>query len=237
MPVSKDSLIVALDMPSVSEARQLIAKLDDSVSFYKVGLELMFAGGLELASELKRHGKRVFLDMKLLDIGTTVERAVSNIKELGLDFLTVHGHDTKTLHAAVNGRRDSDLKLLAVTVLTSLTAEDLRQQGTDQSPADLVVRRARLAHDAGFDGVIASGQEAARVREATSPRFLIVTPGIRLTGSAMDDQERVMTPAHAIAAGANHIVVGRPITQADDPRAAAETFQHHIREARHGHAA
>jgi orotidine-5'-phosphate decarboxylase len=237
MPASKDSLIVALDMPSVSEARQLIAKLDDSVSFYKVGLELMFAGGLELASELKQHGKRVFLDMKLLDIATTVERAVSNIKELGLDFLTVHGHDAKTLHAAVNGRRDSDMKLLAVTVLTSLTAEDLRQQGSDQSPADLVVRRARLAQEAGFDGVIASGQEAARIREATSPRFLIVTPGIRLTGSAMDDQERVMTPAHAIAAGANHIVVGRPITQADDPRAAAQTFQHHIREARHGHAA
>lgn len=237
MPTRTDSLIVALDMPTVSEARQLIGRLGDSVSFYKVGLELMFAGGLDLASELKDLGKRVFLDMKLLDIGTTVERAVSNIKELGLDFLTVHGHDTKTLHAAVNGRRDSDLKLLAVTVLTSLTDDDLRQQGSDLSPADLVVRRARLAHEAGFDGVIASGQEAARIREATSPKFLIVTPGIRLTGSSMDDQERVMTPAHAIAAGANHIVVGRPITQADDPKAAAETFQHHIREARHGHAA
>lgn len=237
MTSRSDSLIVALDMPSVSEARQLIMKLDDSVAFYKVGLELMFAGGLELASELKHMGKRVFLDMKLLDIGTTVERAVSNIKELDLDFLTVHGHDTKTLHAAVNGRRDSDLKLLAVTVLTNLTADDLRQQGSDLSPADLVVRRARLAHEAGFDGVIASGQEAARIREVTSPKFLIVTPGIRLTGSAMDDQERVMTPAHAIAAGANHIVVGRPITQADDPRAAAETFQHHIREARPGYAA
>lgn len=237
MTSRSDSLIVALDMPSVSEARQLIMKLDDSVAFYKVGLELMFAGGLELASELKHMGKRVFLDMKLLDIGTTVERAVSNIKELDLDFLTVHGHDTKTLHAAVNGRRDSDLKLLAVTVLTNLTADDLRQQGSDLSPADLVVRRARLAHEAGFDGVIASGQEAARIREVTSPKFLIVTPGIRLTGSAMDDQERVMTPAHAIAAGANHIVVGRPITQADDPRAAAQTFQNHIREARQGYAA
>jgi orotidine-5'-phosphate decarboxylase len=234
---SKDSLIVALDMPSVEEARTLIGKLGDSVSFYKVGLELMFAGGLDLAQELKHQGKRVFLDMKLLDIGTTVERAVSNIKELGLDFLTVHGHDTKTLHAAVNGRRDSKLKLLAVTVLTSLTADDLRQQGTDQSPADLVIQRARLAHDAGFDGVIASGQEAARIREATSPRFLIVTPGIRLTGSSMDDQERVMTPAHAISAGADHIVVGRPVTQADDPKAAAETFQNHIRQACPGHAA
>lgn len=234
---ANDRLIVALDMPTVEEARLLINKLGDSVSFYKVGLELMFSGGLDLAQELKHHGKRVFLDMKLLDIGTTVERAVSNIKELDLDFLTVHGHDTKTLHAAVNGRRDSKLKLLGVTVLTSLTEEDLRQQGTDLSPADLVIRRARLAYEAGCDGVIASGQEAARIREETSPSFLIVTPGIRLTGSAMDDQERVMTPAHAIAAGANHIVVGRPITQADDPRAAAETFQHHINEARHGRAA
>lgn len=237
MPAAKDSLIVALDMPNVDEARTLVHSLGDSVTFYKVGLELMFAGGLDLAQELRHQGKRVFLDMKLLDIGTTVERAVSNVTELNLDFLTVHGHDLKTLRAAVNGRGKSDLKLLAVTVLTSLTAEDLKQQGSDLSPADLVVRRARLAHEAGFDGVIASGQEAARIREATSPKFLIVTPGIRLTGSAMDDQERVMTPAHAITAGANHIVVGRPITQADDPKAAAETFQHHIRDARHGHAA
>src|SRR6185312_15995736 len=146
------------------------------------GLELLFAGGLALAQDLRQQGKRVFLDMKLLDIGTTVERAVSNITELELDFLTVHGHDTKTLRAAVNGRGKSDLKLLAVTVLTSLTAADLQQQGSDLSPADLVVRRAKLAHESGFDGVIASGQEAARIREATSPKFLIVTPGIRLTG-------------------------------------------------------
>jgi orotidine-5'-phosphate decarboxylase len=237
MTTSKDGLIVALDMPSVSEAMALIAKLGNEVTFYKVGLELMFAGGLDLAQNLKREGKHVFLDMKLLDIGTTVERAVANITELDLDFLTVHGHDLKTLRAAVNGRGSSRLKLLAVTVLTSLTHDDLKQQGSDVTPAELVVRRARLAHEAGFDGVIASGQEAARIREATSPKFLIVTPGIRLGGSAMDDQERVMTPSHAIAAGANHIVVGRPITQADDPKAAAATFQHHISEARKGHAA
>lgn len=236
MPTSKDSLIVALDMPSVDEARALIIKLGDSVTFYKVGLELMFSGGLNLAQDLRHQGKRVFLDMKLLDIGTTVERAVSNITDLNLDFLTIHGHDLKTLRAAANGRGKSQLKLLAVTVLTSLTADDLRQQGSDMSPAELVVRRARLAHEAGFDGVIASGQEAARIREATSPKFLIVTPGIRLTGSAMDDQERVMTPDKAIAAGANHIVVGRPITQADDPKSAAETFQHHISQAHRGHA-
>ncbi|WP_295556852.1 orotidine-5'-phosphate decarboxylase [uncultured Hyphomicrobium sp.] len=226
----RDRLIVALDMPSVEEARQLVSKLDDTVSFYKVGLELLFAGGLDLARDLRRRGKRVFLDMKLLDIGNTVERAVANATELDITFLTVHGHDLKTLRAAVAGRASGKVKLLAVTVLTNLTEEDLRQQGSTLSPADLVLRRAELAHAAGFDGVIASGQEAARIRASTGPDFLIVTPGIRLTGSATDDQERVMTPEHAIAAGANHIVVGRPITQADDPKLAAETFIHHIRE-------
>lgn len=227
----KDRLIVALDMPTIEEAQRLVATLDDSVSFYKVGLELLFAGGLDLARSLKSHGKRVFLDMKLLDIGNTVERAVANAKELGVDFLTVHGHDLKTLRAAVAGRGSSHLKLLAVTVLTNLTADDLKQQGSNLSPADLVLYRARLAREAGFDGVIASGQEAARIREAVGPGFLIVTPGIRLPGSTTDDQERVMTPDHAISAGADHIVVGRPITQADDPQISAEAFMHHIREA------
>lgn len=227
----KDRLIVALDMPSIEEAHRLVTTLDDGVSFYKVGLELLFAGGLGLASELKRHGKRVFLDMKLLDIGNTVERAVANAKELGVDFLTVHGHDLKTLRAAVAGRGSSNLKLLAVTVMTNLTADDLMQQGITMAPADLVLHRARLARESGFDGVIASGQEAARIRDVVGPDFLIVTPGIRLPGSAMDDQERVMTPDRAITAGADHIVVGRPITQADDPKSAAESFLHHIRDA------
>lgn len=227
----QDRLIVALDMPTVEQARLLIATLGDTVSFYKVGLELLFAGGLELARDLRRQGKKVFLDMKLLDIGNTVERAVANATEFGVDFLTVHGHDLKTLKAAVSGRADGKVKLLAVTVLTNLSAEDLREQGSSLSPAELVLRRAELAHAAGFDGVIASGQEAARIRAATGPDFLIVTPGIRLPGGTTDDQERVMTPDHAIMAGANHIVVGRPITQADDPKLAAETFVHHIREA------
>ena len=227
----KDRLIVALDMPSIEEAHRLVTTLDDGVSFYKVGLELLFAGGLGLASELKRHGKRVFLDMKLLDIGNTVERAVANAKELGVDFLTVHGHDLKTLRAAVAGRGSSNLKLLAVTVMTNLTADDLMQQGITMAPADLVLHRARLARESGFDGVIASGQEAARIRDVVGPDFLIVTPGIRLPGSAKDDQERVMTPDRAITAGADHIVVGRPITQADDPKSAAESFLHHIRDA------
>lgn len=228
---AKDRLIVALDMPTDEEARRLIALLDDTISFYKVGLELLFAGGLELARDLRRQGKRVFLDMKLLDIGNTVERAVANATELDVDFLTVHGHDLKTLRAAVAGRGSSKLKLLAVTVLTNLTADDIRQQGSSMSPADLVIARARLAYEAGFDGCIASGQEAARIRAATGPTFLIVTPGIRLPGSTTDDQERVMTPDHAIAAGADHVVVGRPITQATDPKLAAESFAHHVREA------
>lgn len=227
----KDRLIVALDMPTVEEAARLVAQLQEGVHFYKVGLELLFAGGLDFAQHLKAHGKRVFLDMKLLDIGNTVERAVANAADFGVDFLTIHGHDLKTLHAAIVGRGHSPLKLLAVTVLTNLSADDLKQQGSSMTPSDLVLHRARLAHEAGFDGVIASGQEASRIRNAVGPDFLIVTPGIRLEGSAMDDQERVMTPERAIRSGADHIVVGRPITQADDPRAAALAFVHHIRDA------
>ncbi|MDX2307957.1 MAG: orotidine-5'-phosphate decarboxylase [Hyphomicrobium sp.] len=228
---AKSRLIVALDMPTSEGAQRLIAELDDHVSFYKVGLELLFAGGLDIARALKARGKHVFLDMKLLDIGNTVERAVANAKDLGVDFLTVHGHDLKTLRAAVAGRGSSRLKLLAVTVMTNLTETDLRQQGTELSPAELVLHRARMAYEAGFDGVIASGLEAAAVRAATSPDFLIVTPGIRLEGSAAGDQERVMTPMRAISSGASHIVVGRPITEADDPRRAAETFVKHIADA------
>jgi orotidine-5'-phosphate decarboxylase len=227
---ARDRLIVALDMPVLDDARRLVNDLGDSVSFYKVGLELLFAGGLEFARELKRQHKRVFLDMKLLDIGNTVERAVANIAELGFDFLTVHGQDLKTLRAAVAGRKTNQLKLLAVTVLTNLSQDDLKQQGSDVTPTDLVLHRSRLARKAGFDGVIASGQEAGRVREAIGPDFLIVTPGIRLLGQTTDDQERVTTPGNAIAAGADYVVVGRPITEADDPKVVAETFINHIRE-------
>ena len=235
MATADDSLIVALDMPDASQALAVVNQLSGAFSFYKVGLELLFGGGLQLASQLKSNGNRVFLDMKLLDIATTVQRAVANIAELDLDFLTIHGHDEKTVKAAVAGRGSSNLKLLAVTVLTSHTAEDLKQQGTQMSPEDLVLHRARLAFDNGCDGVIASGQEAARIRAATSPDFLIVTPGIRLPGSAADDQERVMTPERAISAGANHIVVGRPITPPDDRAAPAALFQQQIKEARASH--
>lgn len=229
---TREKLIVALDLPSYDAARALVDRLGDTVSFYKIGLELLFSDGLELARELKRDGKRVFLDFKFLDIGNTVERAVASAAALGADFTTIHGHDSKTLKAAVKGRGNSKLKLLAVTVLTSLDQIDLEEQGITATPAGLVVGRARMAEMAGFDGVIASGQEAAAVRAETGPDFLIVTPGIRLPGADAGDQTRVTTPEEAIGFGANHIVVGRPINTASDPKAAAEAFLTHIAKAR-----
>lgn len=220
---ARDRLFVALDVPNVDDARRLVEKLGDTVNSYKIGLELLFGGGLEFAQGLKAAGRTVFLDVKLLDIGNTVEKAARNIAHIGLDYLTVHGTDAKTLQAAVKGRGSSRLKLLAVTVLTNLDQADLRQQGISaMSPADLVTHRAQLARDAGFDGVIASGHEAALVRGAVGPDFLIVIPGIRPAGGTAGDQARVMTPAAAVAAGATHLVVGRPITQASDPQAAAQ---------------
>jgi orotidine-5'-phosphate decarboxylase len=209
-------------MPTVDGARRLVEALGDTVNCYKIGLELLFGGGLEFAQGLKAAGRTVFLDMKLLDIGNTVEKATRNIANLGLDYLTVHGTDVKTLDAAVKGRASSRLKLLAVTVLTNLDQADLQQQGVSGlSPVDLVGHRARLARHAGFDGVVASGLEAAMIRRAADDAFLIVTPGIRPTGGAAGDQARVMTPAAAIGAGATHLVVGRPISEAADPVAAA----------------
>lgn len=225
---ARDRLIVALDMPTLEGARTLVTELDDSVTFYKVGLELAMAGGLQLVGELKHMGKRVFLDMKLLDIAHTVERAVANAAELGATFLTVHGTDLKTMRAAVAGRGSSKLKLLAVTVLTNLTAEDLKEQGSILKPDELVLKRTLMAHQSGFDGVIASGQEAAAIRAATGPDFVIATPGIRLAGSSADDQARITTPEIAIGAGADYIVVGRPISEASDPKPMAEAFVRHI---------
>jgi orotidine-5'-phosphate decarboxylase len=222
---ARDRLFVALDVANVDRARQLVTELGDTVSSYKVGLELLFGGGLEFAQGLKAAGKTVFLDMKLLDIANTVEKAAANIAKLELDYLTIHGVDTKTLDAAVRGRGNSRLKLLAVTVLTSLEKPDLEQQGIrDMTPADLVAHRARLARAAGIDGIVASGQEASLIRAQVGPDVLIVTPGIRLAGGVAGDQARVMTPGKAIAAGADLLVVGRPITEAADPRAAASAF-------------
>jgi orotidine-5'-phosphate decarboxylase len=214
-------LIVALDVPSVEEAKALIDALGDSVGVYKIGLELLFSGGFELARELASQGRSVFIDAKLLDIEATVERATAAIARTGAGFLTVHALDAKTLDAAVRGRAGSKLRLLGVTVLTNLDRDDLKEQGVDRSPKELAVYRAMLAQEAGFNGVVASGEEAAALRKALGPGVLIVTPGIRPKGAERHDQTRSITPAEAIAAGADYIVVGRPITRAPDPRAAA----------------
>ena len=219
----KDRIIVALDVPHVNEARDLIKKLGDSVGVYKIGLELIYAGGLALADELVKDGHRVFLDAKLLDIEASVERATAAIAKTGAHFLTVHATDRKTLDAAVRGRGDSALKLLGVTVLTNLDRADLSEQGIEMPPLALVQERARLSQDAGFDGIVASGKEAAALRERLR-NFLIVTPGIRQAGTDAQDQARVVTPSDAVEAGADYLVIGRPITRAEDPRAAAQAI-------------
>jgi orotidine-5'-phosphate decarboxylase len=231
LDAARDKLIVALDLPDPEEAHALTLRLGDRVSFYKIGLELAMCGGLDLARELADTGKRVFLDMKLLDIENTVERAVRNAATTGVTFLTVHGHDSKTLRAAAAGKAGTNLKILAVTVLTNLDAADLAEQGVAEIPAQTVVRRARLARAAGCDGVVASGQEAQAVRDAIGSGMVLVTPGIRMASGAAGDQARVTTPQAAIAAGADYLVVGRPITQAADPERAAEQFAAAIGEA------
>jgi orotidine-5'-phosphate decarboxylase len=221
----KDRLIVALDVPTVEQAEKIVATLGDAVSFYKVGLQLQFAAqgaGLRFTDSLLQRGKHVFLDAKLYDIQETVERAVENIARLGVTFLTVHG-DQKTLPAALKGRGDKPLKILSVTVLTSLDAKDLADLGyTGMSVRDLVLRRTKTALDLGADGVIASAEEASAIRELAGSNLAIVTPGIRRTQDAVNDQKRIATPAGAIAAGSDHLVVGRPITRAPDQRRAAE---------------
>lgn len=235
MPIPDDissTLIVALDVPTHEEASAVVAELGDAVHFYKIGLELLFSGGLRLAQELRDANKRVFLDMKFLDIGNTVEKAVRNVAKLRVNYLTIHAVDRKTLLAAREGRGGSDLKLLGVTVLTSLTGEDLAEQGISERPDGLVLRRAKMAVDAGIDGVIASGLEAQAIRRSTGDDLIIVTPGIRPSGSAANDQARAMTPREAILAGADHLVVGRPILHAPDRKKAALDIQKEIRAAK-----
>ena len=225
MAEARDRLIVALDFADAGAARAFVAKAGDSVSFYKIGLELVLAGGgLDLVRELKDQGKRVFLDMKLLDIPNTVEMGVRSAARTGADFLTIHAVDTKTCQAAAAGAAGSNLKVLGVTVLTSVDRADLDEQGIQATPGAQVVHRARLCQAAGCHGVIASGQEARAVIETTGSGFLIITPGIRFSSDAVGDQARVATPESAIRDGATHLVVGRPITQAADPKAAAEAF-------------
>jgi orotidine-5'-phosphate decarboxylase len=228
---ARDRLIVALDLPEVEAAVALVERLGPGVTFYKIGLELVMAGGLELARRLSEAGKRVFLDMKLLDIENTVERATRAAAATRATFLTVHAHDGKTLRAAVAGAAGTGLGILGVTVLTNLDSDDLVEQGIAEPPANLAVRRARLARAAGCAGVVASGLEAALVRSALGPDAAIVTPGIRAPGGGAGDQARVATPQAAIAAGADYLVVGRPITQAADPTRAAADFVQAIEEA------
>ena len=218
---ARDRLIVALDVPGPEEARALISRIGDAAGVYKIGLELLFSGGVALARDLAASGAKIFVDAKLLDIEATVERATAAIARLGAHFLTVHALDGKTLAAAVRGRGDSQMKLLGVTVLTNLDAADLIEQGIDHPLPEMVLHRARLAREAGFDGVVASAREASAIRAATGAEFTIVTPGIRAAGAARNDQARTATPGEAIEAGANYLVVGRPITAAADPRAAA----------------
>jgi orotidine-5'-phosphate decarboxylase len=213
-------LIVPLDVPTVADARALVERLGDAVSFYKVGLELFASDGMALARDLKAKGKQVFIDWKLHDIGATVERAARALSGSGCDLLTVHA-EPQVMASAVKGCQGSGLKILAVTVLTSLTDADLAEIGYAEGARALVERRIRQALAAGVHGVVASPHEAALARRLAGPDFLVVTPGVRPDWSAKNDQARVATPADALKAGASHIVCGRPITAAEDPRAAA----------------
>ena len=224
--MSDDRLIVALDVANAHLGLELAEKIGDAVSFYKIGLGMLTGGGLALANELKQeHGKRIFLDMKLFDIGATVENAVRGLAQFDLDFLTVHG-DPHVVRAAREGAAGKDMKILAVTILTSLDRSDLDASLIKPgNVADLVAERAARAFEAGADGVIASPQESAMIRALPqSEGRLIVTPGVRPAGADLGDQKRVTTPAQAIANGSDHIVVGRPVWTAPDPRAAAQAI-------------
>jgi orotidine-5'-phosphate decarboxylase len=219
MIAPRDRLIVALDTPRVADAEALVATLGDSVSFYKVGLQLVFAGGLPFAEKLARSGKSVFLDVKLLDIDNTMAGAVASIAAMGMTFVTVHAYP-KAMRAAVAARSGS-LKLLGVTVLTSMDEADLAAAGYAGSVSALVARRAADAKAAGMDGIVAAPSEAAAIRALVGPEMPIITPGIRPAGTDAGDQKRIATPAAAIQAGADYLVVGRPVTAAADPRRAA----------------
>ncbi|HEX2632321.1 MAG TPA: orotidine-5'-phosphate decarboxylase [Bradyrhizobium sp.] len=226
----RDRLIVALDLPDVEAAEAMVARLGGSVSFYKIGYQLAYAGGLPLVRKLTQSGKKVFLDLKLHDIGNTVTRGVESVSHLGATFLTVHAYP-QTMKAAVEGRGGSDLKILAVTVLTSYDDGDLQAAGYRLGVSDLVEARARQAQSLGIDGLVCSPEEAARLRASAGDQMVLVTPGIRPAGVAAGDQKRMMSPGRAIAAGADYLVVGRPVTEAADPEAAAEAIQTEIAQA------
>ena len=220
---ARDHLIVGLDVPTTADAERTVRALGDSVSFYKIGYQLVFAGGLEFARDLARDGKNVFLDMKLLDIDNTVAKGVENIVKMGMSMLTLHAYP-KAMAAAVAAARGSDLCLLGVTVLTSMDEKDVIDAGYEYDPHTLVLRRAEQALGAGMGGIVCSAEEASAVRKIVGPDMAIVTPGIRPAGAEKGDQKRVMTPADAIRAGASHLVVARPIVKAPDRRAAAQAI-------------
>jgi len=226
----RDRLIVALDLPSVAEAEALVVRLGETVSFYKIGYQLAFAGGIDFARVLASAGKQIFLDLKLHDIGNTVARGVESVARLGASFLTVHAYP-QTMHAAVDARAGSGLRLLAVTVLTSYDDADLAAAGYDFTVAELAAERAAQARDIGIDGLVCSGEEVATLREIVGRRMVLVAPGIRPAGADAGDQKRVMTPSAAIAVGADYLVVGRPIVAAADPKAAAEAIVAEIKNA------
>ncbi|MGZ5802730.1 MAG: orotidine-5'-phosphate decarboxylase [Xanthobacteraceae bacterium] len=218
---ARDRLIVALDVPSVAAAQAMVGKLGDAVTFYKIGYQLAYAGGLPFAELLARSGKKVFLDLKLHDIGNTVARGVESVAKLGATFLTVHAYP-QTMKAAVEARGDK-LRILAVTVLTSYDDSDLKAAGYGEGVSQLVVRRANQAREIGVDGLVCSAEEAATLRPLVG-KLALVTPGIRPAEADAGDQKRIMTPAKAIAAGADYLVVGRPVVEAADPKAAAEAI-------------
>ncbi|MBB6486392.1 orotidine-5'-phosphate decarboxylase [Rhizobium lusitanum] len=220
---ARDRLIVGLDVPNLQEAEKVVGALGDDILYYKIGYQLAFAGGLEFARDLAASGKKIFLDMKLLDIDNTVASGVENIVKMGMSMLTLHAYP-KAMKAAVEAAKGSDLCLLGVTVLTSMDEEDLIAAGYEYDPHTLVLRRAEQAHLAGMGGIVCSAEESAAVRKIIGPDMALVTPGIRPDGSDKGDQKRVMTPAAAIKAGSSHLVVARPIVKAGDPKEAARAI-------------
>lgn len=227
---ARERLIVALDLPSVAAAEAMIRQLGDSVWFYKIGYQLAFAGGLPFAAQLIASGKQVFLDLKLHDIGNTVAKGVESVAQLGATFLTVHAYP-QTMKAAVEGKQGSKLRILAVTVLTSYDDADLAAAGYEMNVKELAAARAAQARDTGVDGLVCSAEEVAALRNIVSPGMALVTPGIRPVGTATGDQKRIMTPARAIASGASYLVVGRPVLEARDPKAAADAIVAEIEQA------
>lgn len=223
MPICDPRCFVALDLPSVAEAEAMVDTLGDAVASYKIGLQLLPIGGVELGQRLKAMGKTVFYDFKFHDIGATVEKATRSLAGLDADLLTVHARPD-VMRSAVKGRGQSSLKILGVTVLTSLDQQALNDIGYNDNAESLVMRRVQQALEAGIDGVVSSPLEAAAIRAAVPESFLVVTPGVRPAGADAGDQKRIATPSSALQSGASHLVIGRPITQADDPRAAAQAI-------------